>query len=294
MPDLRNHCALEELVMPHSKRIFIRCNVALLILIAATCVSGQNHENPIHITADLSEAPRKLFHAEIDLPVKEGPLTLTAAKWIPGTHSPIGPMNNIVGLNFTANHQPLEWRRDDVDLYEFHVTIPKGATTLHVHLDSIITTRVSENLAVLEWEELLLYPANIPVRKISIQPAVIVPAGWGIGTALNPVNSSAYPFPTSGSTTEFESTNVEKLEDPPILTGRYFHEFPLAPEISPKHYIDVASDEPDDSNLRPAVLSELSNLIREVRALYQSYHYNQYHFLLTLSDVLAEDAPALF
>jgi predicted metalloprotease with PDZ domain len=199
--------------MWHSKRIVRPCSVALLILTATVCAGAQNRESPIHITADLSEAPRKLFHAEIDLPVKEGPLTLTAAKWIPGTHSPIGPVNNIVGLTFTANHQVLEWRRDDVDLYQFHVAIPKGVTTLHVHLDSIITTRVSENLAVLEWEELLLYPANIPVRQIRIQPAVIVPADWGIGTALNPVNTSAYPTPASGSTTEFEATNVEQLED---------------------------------------------------------------------------------
>ena len=30
---------------------------------------------------------------------------------------------------FTANGQPLTWRRDDVDLYEFHLTIPPGVTT---------------------------------------------------------------------------------------------------------------------------------------------------------------------
>jgi len=46
---------------------------------------------PIQITADLSDAPRKLYHAEIDLPAAAGPLTLTTPKWIPGTHMPIGP-----------------------------------------------------------------------------------------------------------------------------------------------------------------------------------------------------------
>jgi predicted metalloprotease with PDZ domain len=130
----------------------------------------------------------------------------------------------------------------------------------------------------------MLYPANIPVRDIAIQPSVTVPAGWGIGTALTP--AGAYdPNAKVGGTTQFQSTTVEQLEDSPVIAGEYFHEFALAPEISPKHYIDVVSDEPDDSNLRPQLLDEISNLVRETGAAYDSRHYHVYHFLLTLSDI---------
>ena len=240
---------------------------------------------PIQITADLTDAPRKLFHVEVDLPVTEGPLTLTTPKWIPGTHMPAGPADDITGVVFTANGETLPWRRDDVELYEFHVTIPKGVTTLHAHLDCIVTARISQKLAALEWEKLLLYPAGIPVREIPIQPSLVVPAGWGIGTALTPEGSGSYPVPGAGATTKFAVTNVEQLEDSPVITGQYFHEFPLAPEITPKHYIDVVSDAPDDSNLRPSVLVETSNLVREASVEYASHHYHVYHFLLTLSDV---------
>ncbi len=45
------------------------------------------------------------------------------------------------------------------------------------------------------------------------------------------------------------------------------------------------ADSPEDANLRPAVLAEVANLVREADALYASHHYNVYHFLLTLSDV---------
>jgi predicted metalloprotease with PDZ domain len=242
-------------------------------------------QTPIQITADLSDAPRKLYHAEVDLPVSAGPLTLTTPKWIPGWHMPSGPVEDITGVVFTANGQPVAWRRDDVDLYQFHLTIPQGVTTLHAHLDCIVTEHVSQKLAMLEWEKLLLYPANTPVRDIPIQPSVIVPAGWGIGTALTPEGAGAYPVPAAGAVTHFAATNVEQLEDSPILTGQYFHEFPLAPEISPKHYIDVASDEPEDSNLRAPFLAEVANLVREADKMYASHHYNVYHFLLTLSDV---------
>ncbi|HEY4877674.1 MAG TPA: hypothetical protein VIH97_00985 [Candidatus Acidoferrales bacterium] len=260
------------------------CTAAMLILSINAPAWGQSKKAPIQITVDLSDVPRKLFHAEVDLPVTAGPLTLITPKWIPGDHRPTGPVDSITGVVFTANGQTLPWRRDDVDLYEFHLTIPPGVTTLHAHLDCIVLTNISQKLAYLEWDKVMLYPANTPVRDIPIQPSVIVPAGWGIGTALTPIGGGAYPVPTAGSTTRFAVTNVEQLEDSPILTGQYFHEFALAPEISPKHYIDVVSDAPEDSNLRPEALAEIANLVREADALYRSHHYNQYHFLLDLSD----------
>ena len=258
--------------------------ITILTVFFTASASGQRQKPPIQITADLSDAPRKLFHAEVDLPVTEGPLTVITPKWIPGDHRPTGPADGITGVVFTANGQTLPWRRDDVDLYEFHVTIPAGVSTLHAHLDAIVLTNISPKLAYLEWDKLMLYPANVPVRDIPIQPSVIVPAGWGIGTALTPIGRGAYPVPASGGATHFAVTNVEQLEDSPILTGQYFHEFALAPEISPKHYIDVASDIAEDSNLRPEALAEITNLVREADALYRSHHYNQYHFLLSLSD----------
>ena len=239
---------------------------------------------PIQITADLSDAPRKLYHAEVDIPVQPGPVSLTTPKWIPGNHRPTGPVDEITGVVFTANGKVLPWRRDDEDLYEFHVTVPAGVTTLHAHLDCIVTARISQKLAVLEWEKLLLYPANTPVKEIPIQPSVTVPQGWGIGTALTPTDGYD-PQNPKGGTTHYAATTVEQLEDSPVITGEYFHEFALAPEVTPKHYIDVVSDSPEDSKLRPALLVELNNLVRETGAAYNSRHYNVYHFLLTLSDV---------
>ena len=163
---------------------------------------------PILITADLTDAPRKLYHAEIDLPVSAGPVALTTPQWIPGNHRPTGPVSDITGVVFTANGQnrcpgaATTWIS-----IEFHLDIPQGVTTLHAHLDCIVTARVSQKLAVLEWEKLMLYPAHTPVRDIPIQPSLKVPAGWGIGTALTPVSSGPYPVPASGSTTQFAATD---------------------------------------------------------------------------------------
>jgi len=256
---------------------------------------------PIRIVADLTEAPRKLFHAEIELPAKAGPLTLITPEWIPGTHRPEGPVADIVGVVFTADvpggaSETLTWRRDDVNLFEFHLTVPKGATSVHAHLDSIMNARVTPKMAVLEWEHLLLYPAGVPVREIAVEPSVLVPAGWGIGTALTPVVTGLAAPPTTGidesghaaaqggTMTRYAATTVEQLEDSPVLAGQYFREYALAPEIAPKHYLDVAADEAQDAELRPEFLAEAANLVREAGAAYGPPHYNAYHFLLTLSD----------
>ncbi len=260
-----------------------RASLVFASMLALTIpLAGQ--QTPIRITADLTEAPRKLYHAEIDLPVKAGPNSFTTPQWIPGNHRPTGPVEDITGVVFSVGGKPLPWRRDDVDLYEFHVDVPKGVTTLHAHLDCIVLSRADDKMAVLEWEKLLLYPANIPVKNIAVQPSVTVPQGWGLGTALVPVT----PFDANtkpGGTVQYQATTVEQLQDSPVIAGEYFHEFPLAPEMTPKHFIDVVSDEPEDSNLRPAVLKEAANLVREADKAYASHHYNQYHFLLTLSDV---------
>ncbi len=245
----------------------------LLSLTAAALLSATAlaQKTPILITADLTDAPRKLYHAEVDLPVAAGPLTLTTPEWIPGNHAPTGPANQIVGVVFTAGGKTLAWRRDDVDLYQFHLTIPAGVTTLHAHLDCIVAARITTKIAVLEWEKLLLYPANIPVKDIAVQPSVKVPEGWGIGTALTPIDGDDPQHP-KGGTTHYTATTVEQLEDSPIIAGQYFHEFPLAPEVKPAHFIDVVSDAPEDANLKPELLASLSNLVRETGAAYASRH----------------------
>ncbi len=253
---------------------------AFAFLTTATLAQKQ----PIQITADLTDGARHLYHAEVDIPVRPGPVTLITPEWIPGTHMPAGPAQDIVGVTFTANGEKLLWRRDDVNLYEFHLTAPKGVTSIHAHLDCIVHGRVTDHMAVLEWEKLLLYPANTPVRDIPIQPTVTVPQNWGIGTALTP-ESPYDPQHSAGGTVKYAVTNVEQLEDSPVITGQYFHEFALAPTVKPAHFIDVVADTPGDQDLRPKSLVAINNLVREADAMYGSHHYNQYHFLLTLSDV---------
>ncbi len=276
---------LHRAIARRSKFIFAPIVMAPIVAASALALALPSlAQQPIRITADLTEASRKLYHAEIDLPVKAGPNSFTTPEWIPGNHRPTGPVEDITGVVFTADGKVLPWRRDDVDLYEFHVDVPKGVTTLHAHVDCIVLSRADDKMAVLEWEKLLLYPSHTPVKNIPIQPSVTVPAGWGLGTALRPV--TAFDANTKpGGTILYQPTTVEQLQDSPVIAGEYFHEFPLATDLTPQRFIDVVSDEPNDSNLRPEILKSLNSLVHEADMAYGSHHYDHYNFLLTLSDV---------
>jgi predicted metalloprotease with PDZ domain len=265
-----------------------------LMSAAALCfdfsVCAQTASNPIKITADLTDAPRKIIHAQMTIPVSPGPLTLLYAKWIPGEHMPDGPIDNLAGLFITANGQQLPWTRDDVNMYAIRLTVPEGVTQLDVKDDFLATAAASgfsagastsANLAMLSWNEVVFYPAgHANDADIFVQPSVILPQGWQYGTALTKTGGGA-------SHVDFAPVSVEQLIDSPLLSGRYFLEVALAPEVTPKHFLDIATDGPEDLKLSPDTINGYSNLVRETGALYQSRHYESYHFLVTASDQVA-------
>ncbi|MFZ0633770.1 MAG: M61 family peptidase [Acidobacteriaceae bacterium] len=269
------------------------------LLAAALAVHAQSASNPIKITADLTDAPRKLIHAQMTIPVEPGPLTLLYAKWIPGEHMPDGPIDNLAGLFITANGQQLPWVRDDVNMYAIRVTVPEGVHELDVKDDFLATAppsgfsagaSTSANLALLSWNEVVLYPAgHKDDGDIYVQSSVVIPQGWQYATAL-PRMAPGMEWdtePGADGLVHFQTVNLKELVDSPLLSGRYFKQWDLAPEVSPKHYLDVAADGPEDLKLTPETLASYSNLVRETGALYKSRHYTSYHFLVTASDQVA-------
>jgi predicted metalloprotease with PDZ domain len=255
----------------------------LAIVVAAHAVT------PIEVTVDVTDAPRKVLHSSLVIPVQPGPLTLVYPKWIPGEHGPTGPIDNLAGIVIKANGQALTWRRDSVNMFAFHIEVPQGVTSISVNLDFLASAAptgfsagasTSANLALVSWNEVVLYPEGLQSADIQFLPSARLPEGWKFGTALVRKGDD-------GALVHFDAVSLEKLVDSPILTGKYFQEFPLAPEVTPHHYLDLAADGPEDLKIKPEALAAFGNLIRETGALYRSRHYTGYHFLVTLSDQVA-------
>src|SRR5256885_7129821 len=89
----------------------------------------------ITIALDATDAPRKIFHAQLTIPASPGTLTLYYPKWIPGEHAPSGPVIDLAGLKFTGNGQLLKWRRDTLDGWTINVEVPAGVNQVDAALD---------------------------------------------------------------------------------------------------------------------------------------------------------------
>src|SRR5580692_1342346 len=111
--------------------------IAVGVLGAGECdaAGAQTAAEPATVAVDAREAPRGIMSAHLELPAAAGPLTLVYPKWLPGRHSPAGPLTSLGGLRFTAEGRELPWRRDSVDLFAFHLDVPSGVSRLGVDLE---------------------------------------------------------------------------------------------------------------------------------------------------------------
>jgi predicted metalloprotease with PDZ domain len=242
---------------------------------------------PIRIAVDASRAPDKILHSTLQIPVKPGPLTLYYPKWIPGEHGPTGPIVDLTGLQFFAKNQRLTWRRNLDDMFTLELTVPDGVTTLEARLDLVMPAppegfssgaSATTQLVVLSWNQVVLYPKdNRHTDDVFVTPSVKLPSGWHYDTALPLVGES-------GDTATFQTVSLTTLVDSPVLAGAHFRRIPLTPEGPIQHYIDAASDSESALQIPQDTINDYKHLIAETGALFGARHYNEYHFLLTLSD----------
>jgi len=260
-----------------------------LLFCAALGVAIPAAAAPLHanLTVDCREAPRRILHAKLTLPVAAGPLTLRYPKWIPGEHGPNGPIVDVAGIVVRAGNRVVPWRRDDVDLYAIHVDVPAGASTLEVAFDYLAPAdrnmyssggSTTASLFALEWNLVVLYPDGVSQHDFIVTPHLVVPHGWRYGTALETAKAS-------GDEISFRPVPLETLVDSPVIAGEFFRSFPLGGE--PAHTLDVVADSQAALAIEPSFLEGVRRLVAEAGALFGTRHYARYHFLLTLSDRVA-------
>jgi predicted metalloprotease with PDZ domain len=263
--------------------------LAIPIALSLTATPARAQLSPpgaITISVDATHAPQRILHAKLDIPVRPGPLTLYYPKWMPADHSPDGPIANVAGLKFSSGGKEIAWVQDDVDMYAFNLDIPQGVNSIQASLDFLISASGptidfaasgSAKLFILMWNQVILYPKGWPAAELNFQPSLTVPAGWKFNTSL-PVASQ------SGNTIKFSPVALDLLVDSPVQSGEFVRVYPLNPGGKPPHEVDVASDDTWALDISSALIDNYKRLVAEADALYQSHHYRDYHFLLTLSD----------
>jgi predicted metalloprotease with PDZ domain len=209
-------------------------------------------------------------------------MVLMFPKWLPGNHAPRGEVSKLAGLTVTANGKELLWKRDEIDVYAFHVDVPAGVKSLDVRFQFLSPTDKSQGRIVatsdmlsLQPNQVSVYPAGWFTRRIPVATIITWPAGWQAGGALRAVK-------TTGNTVTYETTDYETLVDSPFLAGRYFKRWDLGHNVS----LDVAADAPQYLAATPEQIAVHASLVDQAVKLFGTTQFDHYDFLLSLSDQL--------
>src|SRR5690348_4132319 len=89
-----------------------------------------DYPGTLKLAVDATDIDHRVFRVREEIPVAAGALTLLYPEWLPGNHSPRGPIDKLAGLALTVDGKPLTWSRDSADVFAFHVDVPQGASTL--------------------------------------------------------------------------------------------------------------------------------------------------------------------
>jgi len=263
---------------------FALCGATLFALAAFSFAAGDAadvNRPAMSVAVDASQAAQKIYHIKVRMPAAPGPFTFVYPEWIPGYHGPVGPIEGVVNLHVRSGGAAVDWRRDLVDMYAVHTTVPQGASEVEVDFDVVgaeshngqIEPVSTSQLALVEYSNMLVYPQGATAEGTQVDASLTLPAGWTYGTAL-PVQSH------SGNTIVFKRALLYTVIDSPVIAGTHEKAFALGGI----HELDVASDSAEGIALTPKFLEGMKHLVAEGPALYGGEHYRDYHFLLTLSD----------
>jgi predicted metalloprotease with PDZ domain len=254
---------------------------AVLLALSAPGMIKANEETRadiVALTVRLPEPGQKLLFVHETIPVKPGALTLLYPKWIPGDHSPDGPIEQIMGLEFSAGGRRIAWRRDEWDRFVFHLTVPEGVRQLDVDFQFPAKERATTNLLDLTWDHVALYQSGSPTKTQIYSPTLVIPADWHYASALETATND-------GGRITFKPVAFETLVDSPVIAGKYFRKIDLTPPGSKvPRWLDMVGDSAAAIGISEPQLAGFRNLIVQAQALFHSHHYDSYHLLLTLSD----------
>jgi len=244
----------------------------------------------LQIEVDARDLPRRLLHSRIQVPCQAGKLKLWYPKWVPGTHGPYGPVQNVGGLRVqTPEGKTVDWRRDEAEAYRVECDVPEGTHEITVELDTICNQAADHAagylsygnrlVGIINWSTCLIYPEGPPCDDIQAHLSLRLPDRWQFLTALKLEGNK------QGLST-FQTVSLTDLVDCPLIAGEHVRSIPLSTGAYPPASLDLASESPTALEVGPKVVEIYSRVVREAGALFGTCHYPEFHFLVTCSDDL--------
>jgi predicted metalloprotease with PDZ domain len=238
----------------------------------------------ISLLVDVTNTTDRVLSVHETIPIKGRDITLLYPEWLPGTHSPSNPVEELAGLVVTANGKRIPWVRDRVNMYAFLVEAPIDATTLDINFQYLAPLdprrgRISSKFADVTWNSVLVYPAGHFSRDIKFETAIRLPEGWKFACSLEVKSQNR-------NLVQFKETTLNTLVDSPLYAGANFKRLELSTGPDNPVYLDVFADRPADLEISPEELQYHKNLVIEAQKLFNSHHYDRYDFLFSVSDTI--------
>ncbi|WP_435995534.1 M61 family metallopeptidase [Brevundimonas sp. LjRoot202] len=241
----------------------------------------------ISLEMDATDLDRRIVSVKQTVPVTgPGPMILLYPSWLPGNHGPVGPVDDIADLHFSANGQPLRWVRHTVETNGFQIDVPAGVSSIDVSFKWLTPIDGSQGRVVItdemlniQWEKAVLYPAGYDTSGITMRPTLRLPAGWRYGTALDTES-----FENGVAT--FAPISLEHFADSPLFAGAHYRQIDLDPGGRSPVRLNIVADDPDMLAATDAHIELHRNLVDQADRLFGARHFNHYDFLLAVTDRL--------
>ena len=245
-----------------------------------------DYPGAIELDVDASDVVRGIFRVRERLLVAAaGPLTLLYPEWHPGKHDARGAIHLLAGLEVRANGELVQWRRDPVNVYAFHVNVPAGASSLDLSFQFVSPTQTNQGRIVATREMLNLAVggraalSGRPLRLPHSRRAELAVAGR-LGVCR-------------GARRRKHARAVDTVCGDDARNARRFAAVrrPARPQGRARSgRIPAGAPEPVRRSPRPARgerpsrLAPHRNLVQQAYRLFGSQHYDHYDFLFALTD----------
>jgi predicted metalloprotease with PDZ domain len=217
-------------------------------------------------------------HENIPIVPGSKEMVLLYPEWLPGDHEPGGPIERLGGIVTAVDGKRTQWVRDRVNVYAFHIPLIAGQKTVSLDFDYLSPIKpadgrieISDAIADIEWNEIVMYPAGYFSRDIQVDARLELPPSWKYATALETASHTK-------DTVKFERTPLNTLVDSPLYAGLYSERVDLTPAPTDPVHLNLFADKADDLKMTPEELELHKKLAVEADKLYGSHHYKHYDF----------------
>jgi predicted metalloprotease with PDZ domain len=281
-------------------------SAALLLAALAPAASAAE---PMTLAIDATDLPRKLLHSRITIPVPReasrsgGTLGLWYPKWIPGTHGPGGPVQNVAGLVVSEpSGERLAWTREPGEAHRINVTVPRGVREVVVEVRYITNQSTpnsrgvdsfgSDLIGFVSPNTVLLYPDGAMAATTRVRASLVLPDDWTAACALRELPSETtlgVDADDEPNRVAWEETTLETLVDSPVVVGLHAKAHDLVSEgwrgRVPPHVMTVFSEAESVVDLPEDMVALFRSMVEQAALLFGSHPFEHYDALVATTNV---------